>query len=229
MPSTLVIDIETIPNTDVADLKPDMKADGRLKDKDKIAASIEKKQGEAVHKMGLNPDLGRICVIGYACRKSPKEIITDDHHIKEATDAQERSVLRAFWKKVESYEKICTFNGAGFDIPFIMRRSWLLGVRPTRKFPVVPWKCATRESDHIDVRLVLSMGNPTAKGKLDFYGQLKLGEGKTDGIDGSQVWPMWQDGRIDEICSYGRDDCALTLRLLESTFGYYIDPLYDDF
>jgi len=57
---------------------------------------------------------------------------------------------------------------------------------------------------------------------MDLYGKLKLGRGKTDGMDGSQVWDYWQQGRVDEICEYCRDDCATTLDLLESLYGYYL-------
>lgn len=221
MSDILVADIETIPNMDVADLIPEPKANGVLKDPVKIAADIEKKKAEAVDKMGLDPNFGRICVIGYA-RRIDGEISTSDHRLEEAADEAEREVLSAFWEKAKMCARIATFNGAGFDIPFIMRRSWLLGVKPTRTFETVAWKCATGEANHIDVRLVLSDGDARAKGTMDLYGKLKLGRGKTEGMDGSQVWEYWQAGRLDEIADYCKDDCGTTLELLESLYGYYI-------
>lgn len=227
MSDILVTDIETIPNMDVVDLMPEPKAHGGLKDPVKIAADIEKKKAEAVDKMGLDPNFGRICVIGYAVRDGqrrdrPEGILTSDHHLAEATDDAEKELLAAFWEKAKSHGRIATFNGAGFDIPFIMRRSWLLGVEPTRTFETVAWKCATGEANHIDVRLVLSGGDTKAKGTMDLYGKLKLGCGKTEDMDGSQVWDYWQAGRIDEIRNYCKDDCSRTLELLESLYGYYL-------
>ena len=222
MRSPLVIDIETIPNMDVIDLLPEPKADARLKDRVKIAADIEKKKAEAVGKMGLDPNFGRVCVIGYAERPGGEQPATRDDHMSEATDEEEARILTAFWETVRVCDRIGSFNGAGFDIPFILRRSWLLGVRPTRKFETVPWRCATGESNHVDVRLALSLGDAKAKGTMDLYGKLKLGRGKTDGMDGSQVWDYWQEGRVDEICEYCREDCATTFGLLESLYGYYL-------
>jgi len=217
----IVVDIETIPNMDVVDLIPEPKAHGAIKDPVKIAADIEKKKAEAVDKMGLDPNFARICVIGYA-QRIDGEITTSDYHLKEATDEAERELLAAFWEKAKMHGKIVTFNGAGFDIPFLMRRSWLLGVKPTRTFETVAWKCATGESNHIDVRLVLSGGDMKAKGSMDLYGKLKLGQGKTEGMDGSQVWEYWQAGRADEIVEYCKDDCCRTFELAESLYGYYL-------
>jgi len=221
MSDIFVADIETIPNMDVADMIPNPKPHGGLKDPVKIAADIERKKAEAVDKMGLDPNFARICVIGYA-RRADGEVSTSDHHLEEATDEAEREMLSAFWEKAKMSGRIVTFNGAGFDIPFLMRRSWLLGVKPTRTFETVAWKCATGEANHIDVRLVLSGGDMKAKGSMDLYGKLKLGHGKTDGMDGSQVWDYWQAGRLDEIRDYCKDDCGTTLELLESLYGYYL-------
>jgi len=166
-----VVDIETIPNMDVVDMIPEPKAHGGLKDPVKIAADIERKKSDAVGKMGLNPNFGRVCVIGYAQRVDG-EVSTSAHRLEETTDEAERELLAAFWEKAKMSGRIATFNGVGFDIPFIMRRSWLLGVRPTRMFETVAWKCATGESNHIDIRLVLSGGDMKAKGNMDLYGKL---------------------------------------------------------
>jgi len=222
MRSPLVIDIETIPNMDMVDLLPEPVADARLKDQVKIAADIKKKRGEAIDKMGLDPNFGRICVIGYAVREGADTISATDDCLADVTDEGEARLLSAFWARASQCDRLGSFNGAGFDIPFILRRSWLLGVRPTRRFETVAWKCATGEANHVDVRLALSDGDSRARGTMDLYGKLKLGRGKTDGMDGSQVWAYWQEGRVDEIREYCRDDCITTLELLESLYGYYL-------
>lgn len=221
MPNTLVTDIETIPNTAAADLLPEPKPDARLKDPVKIAADVEKKKQDAAGKMGLDPNFGRVCVVGYAERVGTK-VVTSDDFLAENSDEAERDLLTAFWERVRARDRLATFNGAGFDIPFILRRSWLLGVKPTRMFETVAWKCSTGETNHTDVRLVLSLGDKKAKGTMDLFGKLKLGRGKTDGMDGSQVWEYWQAGRVDEVRQYCMDDCAVTLELLESLYGFYL-------
>jgi predicted PolB exonuclease-like 3'-5' exonuclease len=216
-----VIDIETIPNVDVVGLLPEPTPDARLKDGVKIAADIEKKKADQRDGMGLDPNFARICVIGHAERVEGK-IVTGDDWLKEATDDAERALLKSFWRRMSGVTQVATFNGAGFDIPFIMRRSWVLGVKPTKLFETVPWKCIMPMSNHIDIRLVLSMGDTHARGNLDLYGKLKLGRGKTEGMDGSQVWPTWQAGKIDVIRDYCRDDCVEAMELLESLYGFYL-------
>lgn len=222
MRKLLVVDIETIPNMDVVGFLPEPKADGRLTDAGKIASDIERKKQDAVDRMGLDPNLARICVIGYAESTVEGPARSWDSFLKATSDDAEREVLHEFWAQAQDCDKLGTFNGAEFDIPFILRRSWLLGVRPTRTFETVPWRCATGEANHIDARLVLSGGDARAKGTLDLYGKLKLGCGKTDGMDGSQVWGFWQAGRSDEVRVYCRNDCVMALGLIESLYGYYI-------
>ena len=225
MRKLLVVDIETIPNMDAVGFLPEPKADGRLKDQEKIAGDIERKRQEAVDRMGLDPNLARICVVGYAEPVAGGPARSWDSFLKVMSDDSERELLREFWAQAKDCDKLGTFNGAEFDIPFILRRSWLLGVRPTRTFETTCWRCATGEANHIDARLVLSGGDTHAKGTLDLYGKLKLGVGKTDGMDGSQVWDYWQAGRIDEVRAYCRDDCVTALGLIESLYGYYLPVL----
>lgn len=217
----IVADIETIPNMDAVDFLDEPKPDKRLSDIAKIAADIEKKKAKAVSEMGLNPNFGRIAAICYAERDEDHRMVTSNHHMEEATDEQERAVLIGFWEKM-AHARLGTFNGVGFDVPFILRRSWLLNVRPTKTFDTSPYKCASGDGNHVDVMAVLAHGDMRKKGGLDLYGRLKLGKGKTEGMDGSQVWPAWQEGRIKDICDYGEDDCVVTKELLESLYGFYL-------
>ena len=47
-------------------------------------------------------------------------------------------LLREFWKLVREAGTIVTFNGRGFDGPYLMIRSAILGVEPSRNF--VPYR-----------------------------------------------------------------------------------------
>ena len=226
-----VADIETIPNIDAVDFLDEPTADKRFTDPLKIAADIAKKKAKATGDMGLNPNFGRIAAICYAewqyveCEEEgvvERKLATSNHHMEEATDEQERAVLIGFWEKVVRGGRLVTFNGIGFDIPFILRRSWLLDVRPTVTFDTSPYKCASGEGNHVDVMAVLNQGDMKRRGGLDLYARLKLGKSKTEGMDGAQVWPAWQEGRIKDICNYGEDDCIITLELFESLYGFYI-------
>jgi len=44
----------------------------------------------------------------------------------------EKEVLEKFWNTVKAYDQIVTFNGRAFDCPFIMVRSAVHKLKPTR-------------------------------------------------------------------------------------------------
>jgi 3'-5' exonuclease len=46
-------------------------------------------------------------------------------------DRTEKELLEDFWDGARSYDTFVTFGGRGFDIPFLLHRSLLCGVRPT--------------------------------------------------------------------------------------------------
>ena len=47
--------------------------------------------------------------------------------------ADEVELLTAFWDVAKHYDKVVTFNGRGFDVPFIYLRSALLNVPISQK------------------------------------------------------------------------------------------------
>lgn len=76
-------------------------------------------------KAALDATTGRVCAIGY---------LTDSKEmIETAIDFDEVDLLRRFWsiaaKMRSENRKVIGHNIAGFDVPFIVRRSWILGLR----------------------------------------------------------------------------------------------------
>ena len=44
----------------------------------------------------------------------------------------ERRVLEKFWEYIVKFDDFVTFNGRSFDCPFVMMRSAMLGIKPSR-------------------------------------------------------------------------------------------------
>jgi uncharacterized protein YprB with RNaseH-like and TPR domain len=44
----------------------------------------------------------------------------------------EKEIIRKFWNVIKKYNQFITFNGRGFDCPFIMIRSAVHKIKPTR-------------------------------------------------------------------------------------------------
>ena len=113
----LAIDIETIPNPDMISKLPEVVADSRLKDEEKIKADIEKKKSEQIEKMALSPLYGQIACIGYY-----------GEDLKHVDISSEKSMLDYLMSIIIKNENVLfTWNGTGFDWDFIIKRAIILG------------------------------------------------------------------------------------------------------
>ena len=65
---------------------------------------------------GFSPSHSSIYMIGCA-RKSGKHMLVDQFFAEKPEE--EKELLEAFMKLLSSYKTIISFNGVGFDIPFI--------------------------------------------------------------------------------------------------------------
>lgn len=132
----------------------------------------------------------------------------------------EPEILESLWNAVAEYSQIITFNGLAFDVPFILKRSWYNRIVPRKQLSLKRYQ-SPDQSNHIDLRCLLSNWDSYAKGSLDIYSRLALGEDK-GGIDGSMVADMWKDGKQEEIRKYCENDARITYKLYESMKGFYL-------
>ncbi|QYO75620.1 hypothetical protein [Devosia salina] len=90
---------------------------------------------------------------------------------------------------------------AGFDIRYIWQRAIILGVTPPSWWPVDarPW-----DTDRVFDTMTAWAGHGNRIGLDRLCKALSL-PGKT-GVDGSQVWDLVRDGRIDDVVDYCDDD-----------------------
>jgi len=168
---------------------------------------------DPAEKLAFDPNFIQPCVAGFCEDGKCWSIGQNDFEIDP-----ERQLIQAVWDELESADTIVTFNGHSFDLPLLLRRSWYHGIKPSKRIDMRKYQTG----NHIDVRMVLANWDSYARGNLDLYGNLKLGIGKTEGIDGSQVQGFWDRGEYDAIKRYCEDDCLLTWRLFESLKGIYL-------
>jgi len=109
--------------------------DKRWKPETVAAKYEEAKAGmwdEFVSKAALSPLTGRVLAIGF---KPPGGEVQVRHLAGPASDSKEDALLSVFWRltmrAIASKESLVGHNILGFDLPFLLRRSWLLGVEPT--------------------------------------------------------------------------------------------------
>lgn len=121
----IYFDIETgpRPEAELEELRPEFSAPKNYKDPAKIAEYIAEEGQEWARRAPLSAVTGRVLAIG--TRQDGENAIL-------ATGDETFDLMR-FWEIVEKSARngavLAGFNIARFDIPFVIRRSWFLGVR----------------------------------------------------------------------------------------------------
>jgi DNA polymerase elongation subunit (family B) len=146
-----------------------------------------------------------------------------------AVFSDEAQVLGGFWNIMKTYHDtahIVTFNGIEFDAPFLMLRSAVCGVRPSRNLTGgKPWELKER---HIDLQKELTLhafgsGNSgaTRKYNFDFYARVfGIESPKSQGVHGGNVAELFAEGRLIEIAEYCMRDVTATWQLFRSWHKY---------
>ncbi|MVW79970.1 3'-5' exonuclease [Bordetella sp. 02P26C-1] len=211
MTPTLVFDLETLPDVDGLRKLNGWGAD--VPDVE-VAERAFQARREAVGHDFLPLHLQRIAVIGCVFR--------DEKGFRVKTLGQpgdsEATLIHQFFKIIDHYTpRLVSWNGSGFDLPVLHYRSLIHGVAAPRY-----WDLGDEDRDfkynnyisryhnrHIDLMDLLAKYNGRANAPLDELAKLCGFPGKL-GMDGSQVWPAWQQGRADEIRAYCETDVVNT-------------------
>lgn len=211
MTPTLVFDLETIP--DIAGLRR-LNGWGADISDDEVVERARTARLEAVGHDFLPLHLQQVVVIGCVFR--------DAQGLRVRTlgkaDDPEPKLIQQFFKTVEYYTpRLVSWNGSGFDLPVLHYRALIHGVVASRY-----WELGDEDRDfrysnyisryhmrHIDLMDVLAKYNARANAPMDELAQLCGFAGKL-GMDGSQVWPAWRDGRHEEVRAYCETDVVNT-------------------
>lgn len=206
------LDIETAaqPLELIGHLKPKFAAPGNFKDPLKIAENIAAQERKWVEDAALSPLTGRILVIGV--KPFGKEPII--------LEGDEITILQQFWQMVgyaSEFEQWYGHNIHGFDLPFIIKRSWLHSIPVPlysvmsgryindRRFidTMVGFQCGDRQSQYVSLDTVAK-----------FFGF----PGKTEDL-GSQFAEVYATDRPRAIAYHVRD-----LELVEGIAGRMFAP-----
>src|SRR4030043_1167216 len=123
----------------------------------------------------------------------------------------EKEILKKFWNVIKKYDKFITFNGRGFDCPFILIRSAVHKIKP--KKDLMP----NRYNDtHIDLLDQLTFyGASRRRFNLDMWCKtFGIKSPKEDGITGDEVKELFKAGKYLDIARYCIGDLRATRELL---------------
>ncbi|MBC8409977.1 MAG: ribonuclease H-like domain-containing protein [Rhodobacteraceae bacterium] len=201
----IVFDIETIPQqsplTDIQTEKLEQKLKRMLGDD---FSNKEKYESKKQLIMGTNPYFGEIVCIGI------KKVLATGDFDATALIGDEADILNKWWKIIKSHRgRFVHFNGLGFDVPWILKRSMLHKIVPThrefldtRRFTKFP---------HFDVQMIMADWDRYAMASLDQTCEfLNVPSPKEGEVKASEVAQAFKDGRIKEIAEYCLRDVDAT-------------------
>ena len=135
----------------------------------------------------------------------------------------EKDMLQKFWDGVSQYQVFITFNGRGFDIPFLMVRSAVWGIRPSKDLMHNRYlNYQNSEAIHIDLQDQLSFyGAIRRKGSLHLWSRVfGIESPKAGGITGDDVGRLFKEKKFLDIAKYNVGDLRATRALYEKWETY---------
>lgn len=207
----LVFDIETIP--DVAGLRalnnhPPGMTDMEVAEA-AFAARREKSGGDF-----LQHHLHRVAAISCVFR--------DDEGFRVRSlgglEDQEHKLIHDFFRIIDKYTpQLVSWNGGGFDLPVLHYRAMINGLTASRYWEMgdddrdFKWNnyLSRYHTRHLDLMDLLALYTGRANAPLDDLAKLCGFPGKM-GVDGSQVWTLFREGRLNEIRNYCETDVVNT-------------------
>jgi hypothetical protein len=172
-------------------------------------ADTEEKREQALLQLNLYAPTARIIAIGMLnpetnagkvfYQSDVKEEFTSEDGKVGFISGSEKEILERFWGAIKHYDQFITFNGRTFDCPFVMLRSAIIGVSPTRN--LVPYRYDA--STHCDLLDQLSFYSAVKKFNLDFYCKVfGIKSPKSEGITGLDLGDLFREKKFLEIARY---------------------------
>lgn len=227
MTSALVFDIETIgENFDELDETTQASLTRWIKKESQNEEEYRALLAEVKEGLGFSPLTGSIVAVGVldsaqdkgavyfrAPGASPQPSEYQGCALKAMT---EEEMLKEFWRVAEQYREFVSFNGRSFDVPFLMVRSAIHGIRPTKD--LMSNRYLDRQKGgalHIDLLDALTFqGAVRRKGNLHLWTRaFGIKSPKEDGVTGDNVGALFREGKFLEIAQYNAGDLKATKEL----------------
>ena len=196
-------------------------------------AETEEKQAEVKSTLGLYPLTGQIVAIGlYDPEKDIKSVYLQapESQLEASYEkdgiiyilGDESEILQKFWATIKKYSTFVTFNGRSFDCPYILMRSAVHKIKPTRN--IMPYRYSDKE--HIDLFDQLTFYNTTRRFNLDYFcKRFGIVSPKSKGVTGLDVPMMFQDKQYHQIAEYCMRDVIATGELFQIWRDYIKSPI----
>lgn len=229
----LIFDIETIgEDFDGLDEVTQSALTRWIKIESKDESVYKKSLDDLKNGMGFSPLTGQIAAIGVLCPEKNEgavyfqspEVICEtkseefEGNIIKFEAMPEKMMLEKFWDLARGHHEFITFNGRTFDAPFLMIRSAIHGVLPTKNLMSNRYlNYQGNGAKHIDLLDQLTFyGASMKKGSLHLWSRaFGIKSPKSDGVDGDDVSRLFQEKKFIDIARYNVGDLLATRKLYE--------------
>ncbi len=178
------------------------------------------KKDDAIRYLSLYPFTAKVIAIGIYDVEKEKSFVYFEDEKKEEWAVEEKNIhykglseiemIESFWRIVDVTDQVITFNGRNFDIPFMMMRSAINKIKPTKNL----FKNRFDTSTHIDLLEQFTFYATTRKFNLDFYCHaFGIKSPKSHEVSGMEVKNLYEAGRIKDIAVYCGEDINATYQL----------------
>jgi hypothetical protein len=207
---TLVFDIETVPAMQRRKLPPTIA--------ESLAKYSQNKDWEEAKAMGMSPFFGKVVSLAVGDGEQPlaEQRVTvlvvppDGAATDDLPDwvrpMSERELLESWWCLAARATTVVSYNGKGFDVPFLQSRSLIHGV-PAR---VDLLSERYKPRPHLDLYALLTAGRALGPTNLEVVCWALGIESPKEQMDGSMVAPAYERGEIGEIALYNSHDVRAT-------------------
>jgi predicted PolB exonuclease-like 3'-5' exonuclease len=221
---TLVFDIETVALPWDSFDKGQQEYLLKLAEQEEDETKRQRKREELIAGLSLYPYSAQIVAIAMLNVESERGVVHYQAHQSESEKARwhssdgliefvpgsEVELLRGFWEAIPKYPRFVTFNGRAFDCPYLLIRSALLGIKPTRN--LMTYRFDAKE--HCDLMEQLTYYGVTRKYTLDFLCKaFSIPSPKSGGITGADVGKLFAEGKYRELAEYCLGDVRATAEL----------------
>lgn len=205
----IVLDLETVGDPGVADLLDPVSAPANYKDEAKVKAYVEEKTREQIERAGLEADLCEIVAVGLQMEGEGATTVAT------RADCDEAHLIHLVWSSIEN-RSVIGFNTLGFDLPVLIRRSQLLGIRP------LDLNLDRYRTPHIDLMQRLSFNGVLKFRSLKFYAR-RFGIPCNDETAGKDIAALVAANDWAAVAEHCRSDVLLTAALA-TRIGYLMAP-----
>jgi hypothetical protein len=230
--STLIFDIETVGESWDALDETTKEALSRWtlrtakSDEEREAGLKDLREG-----LGFSPLTGEIVAIGLYDLERAHGVVYYQSTGKESEELlgaytlkprSETDMLKDFWDGAKEYDTFVTFNGRGFDVPFLNLRSAIRGIRPTRDLMDGRYLYQQKIVRHIDLQ-----------DQMTFYGAMQkrpslhlfcrafgIESPKSEGVAGDDVAALFAEKKFRDIAAYNARDVIATTELYQKWLTY---------